>query len=185
MHGRQRLRTDRLRRIGEELQRELHRLAGSFFSSSMVARVSSLLAPPGGAQDMRLALLSVVSWVLASSLGCDATLTVGALQDASAELRIGEGGADSGARDANESQDGATYAGGDCRASAVDGSAPLLDIVFIVDNTASRNIVQGVADRIAVVFPQILEASGVDYRVIMLSRYGSSDTPVGRSNTPV
>ncbi len=49
-----------------------------------------------------------------------------------------------------------------------------VDIVFIIDNSRSmQEEIAAVQDRINADFARIIEESGVDYRVIMFSRYGS------------
>ena len=61
-----------------------------------------------------------------------------------------------------------------------------IDVVFLVDNSGSMS------DEIAAVersinrdFAQIMEASGLDYRVVMVSRYGASGDNVGQSENPI
>jgi hypothetical protein len=49
-----------------------------------------------------------------------------------------------------------------------------VDIVFIIDNSSSmQEEIAAVQDRINADFARIIEESGVDYRVIMFSRYGA------------
>jgi hypothetical protein len=48
-----------------------------------------------------------------------------------------------------------------------------MDIIFSIDNSSSMGgEIQAVIDNINVDFANIIEASGIDYRVIMVSRYG-------------
>ncbi len=48
-----------------------------------------------------------------------------------------------------------------------------VDIIFVIDNSGSMSVeIKGVQDNINKNFAQIIEQSGIDYRVIMLSRYG-------------
>ena len=49
-----------------------------------------------------------------------------------------------------------------------------VDIIFVIDNSGSMgNEIKGVQDNINKNFAQIIEASGLDYRVIMVSRHGN------------
>ena len=61
-----------------------------------------------------------------------------------------------------------------------------VDIIFIIDNSGSMTgeIVQ-VQNRIHSDFAQIIQNSGIDYRVIMISRYGNVNTSIGGSNNPI
>jgi hypothetical protein len=61
-----------------------------------------------------------------------------------------------------------------------------IDVVFLIDNSASMD------DEIAAVersinrdFANIMEQSGLDYRVIMISRYGAPGAAVGNSDNPI
>ncbi|MGC4094076.1 MAG: hypothetical protein QM756_40435 [Polyangiaceae bacterium] len=61
-----------------------------------------------------------------------------------------------------------------------------IDVVFVIDNSASMD------DEIAAVersinqdFAHIMDQSGLDYRVILVSRYGKLGTPVGESDNPI
>lgn len=61
-----------------------------------------------------------------------------------------------------------------------------IDVIFLIDNSGSMS------DEIAAVersinrdFAQIMEASGLDYRVIMVSRYGTPGSSVGQSENPI
>ena len=48
-----------------------------------------------------------------------------------------------------------------------------VDIIFVIDNSGSMSAeIKGVQDNINKNFAQIIESSGIDYRVIMLSRFG-------------
>lgn len=61
-----------------------------------------------------------------------------------------------------------------------------MDIIIAIDNSSSMNSeIEEVQERINLDFYQILEASEIDYRVIMVSRYGHVNTSVGDSNNPV
>lgn len=59
-----------------------------------------------------------------------------------------------------------------------------IDIIFIIDNSSSMSDqIQEVEDNVKTNFADIIEASDIDYRVIMISRYGSSTGPdVGGSD---
>lgn len=61
-----------------------------------------------------------------------------------------------------------------------------IDIIFVVDNSGSMagEIVQ-IQNRIDTDFAAIMAASGIDYRVIMVSRYGDVDVAVGGSDHPI
>ncbi len=55
-----------------------------------------------------------------------------------------------------------------------------VDIVFVIDNSASmQEEIQQVQQRINEDFASIIEASGLDFRVIMVSRYGDVTEPFG------
>lgn len=61
-----------------------------------------------------------------------------------------------------------------------------IDIVFIIDNSSSMaGEIQQVQDRINEDFADVIGASGIDYRVIMFSRYGLVGTPVHGSENPI
>lgn len=61
-----------------------------------------------------------------------------------------------------------------------------VDIIFIIDNSGSMSgEIAQVQDRINNDFADIIAASGVDYRVIMMSRYGRVGTAVGGSDHPI
>ena len=63
-----------------------------------------------------------------------------------------------------------------------------VDIIFIIDNSGSMaGEISQVQARINDDFVRIIEESSVDYRVIMLSRYGDVDTrdPIGDSDHPI
>lgn len=97
------------------------------------------------------------------------------------ELRIGAAGA---AQADNSDQ----AAGGACAAVAQQASPTLrpIDVIFAIDNSASMadEIVE-VEQRIDADFARIMQASGLDYRVILVSRYGDVNVPVGKSEHPV
>lgn len=61
-----------------------------------------------------------------------------------------------------------------------------VDIIFVIDNssTMTGEIMQ-VENRINEDFAKIIGDSGVDYRVIMLSRYGKNFDPIGDSDNPI
>lgn len=61
-----------------------------------------------------------------------------------------------------------------------------MDIIVSIDNSGSMSSeIEEVQARINLDFYDILEASGIDYRVIMVSRYGHVNTSIGGSNNPV
>ncbi len=61
-----------------------------------------------------------------------------------------------------------------------------VDIIIIIDNSPSMgDEIQEVQARIHEDLAQILEQSKLDYRVIMISRYGDVNVPVGTSSTPI
>ena len=83
-----------------------------------------------------------------------------------------------------------TSSDAECRAGEdadlSDHAASALDIIFIVDNSSSVvDIIPSVAQRLAVDLPAILEARAIDYRIILLSRYGPLDDAVGLSESPI
>lgn len=50
-----------------------------------------------------------------------------------------------------------------------------VDVIIVIDNSGSMTIeIEGVQDNINTNFANIIEASGIDYRVIMLTRHGSA-----------
>lgn len=57
-----------------------------------------------------------------------------------------------------------------------------VDIIFVIDNSGSmQEEIAAVQQRINEDFAGIIEDSGLDYRVIMVSRYGDVDQPFGSS----
>ena len=84
------------------------------------------------------------------------------------------------------------YAGGtECSPPSCGGgntaavSRPI-DIIVIVDNSPSMaEEIQEVQDRIHSDLAQILENSGIDYRVILISRFGDLSVPEGPSTVPI
>ncbi|HTM46509.1 MAG TPA: hypothetical protein VL137_16230, partial [Polyangiaceae bacterium] len=61
-----------------------------------------------------------------------------------------------------------------------------VDIIISIDNSGSMaGEIQAVIDRINVDFAQIIENSGIDYRVIMVSRYGDLNFTLGDTNFSV
>ena len=85
--------------------------------------------------------------------------------------------------------------------SAITGEATTvsrpIDIIFVIDNSGSMGgEISAVQNNINVNFAQIIEASGIDYRVIMLSRHGNlgsesvcieaplSGIPIGGCSSP-
>ncbi len=53
-----------------------------------------------------------------------------------------------------------------------------IDIIFVIDNSGSMSgEIQDVENNVKENFADIIEESGIDYRVIMISRYGSSTGP--------
>ncbi len=61
-----------------------------------------------------------------------------------------------------------------------------VDIIFLIDNSKSMDLeIAEVQTRIYADFAQIIEQSGLDYRVIMISRYGQVGVAIGDSNHPI
>jgi hypothetical protein len=61
-----------------------------------------------------------------------------------------------------------------------------VDIIIVIDNSSSMaGEIEQVQERINEDFARIIEESGVDYRVIMVSRYGDVDISVGESDHPI
>lgn len=74
--------------------------------------------------------------------------------------------------------------------AAVDAEATLtkrpVDIIISIDNSGSMaGEIQAVIDRINGDFAEIIEDSGIDYRVIMVSRYGNLNFTLGDTNYSV
>jgi hypothetical protein len=74
--------------------------------------------------------------------------------------------------------------------AVVEGEATLvkkpIDIIISIDNSGSmEGEIAAVQDRINNDFATIIEDADVDYRVIMVSRYGSLDNDIGSSNFPL
>ncbi|HEX6271532.1 MAG TPA: hypothetical protein VFZ53_00760 [Polyangiaceae bacterium] len=108
----------------------------------------------------------------------------------------GEGGDDGrgGVRDAGLPDVGFDYdasSGGEGGACAVvTGDATLvkrpMDIIVSIDNSGSMaGEIDAVVARINTDFAQIIEASGIDYRVVMVSRYGHRNYTLGETNYSV
>ncbi len=107
----------------------------------------------------------------------------------------GTGGSDAGISfDSGKTDSGATDASacGKLQATAEIEVKPA-DIVFIVDNSCSMNTeAKGVQDNISTNFAQIISASGIDYRVILISDHGPNSSgsicvgaPLGGTLCPV
>ena len=61
-----------------------------------------------------------------------------------------------------------------------------VDVIIVIDNSSSMaGEIEQVQERINSDFARIIEESGVDYRVIMVSRYGDVDISVGESDHPI
>lgn len=108
--------------------------------------------------------------------GCSVDAGADALQ---LEPSASDGSANSSELSALEGQSCAALA-----ESATSSFRPI-DVVFLIDNSGSMS------DEIAAVersidrdFAQIMEASGLDYRVVMVSRYGGAGS-VGQSENPI
>ncbi len=70
-------------------------------------------------------------------------------------------------------------------ADATEGQRPM-DIIIAIDNSGSMDSeIAEVQQRVNENFYDILETSGIDYRVIMVSRYGDLSAEIGGSNNPV
>ncbi|HKO92426.1 MAG TPA: C-type lectin domain-containing protein [Polyangiaceae bacterium] len=85
------------------------------------------------------------------------------------------------------------YSGGSCGEPTCDGGSSIatltkkpVDIIIVIDNSGSmQGEIAQVQQRINRDFAQIIENSGIDYRVIMMSRYGNINTAVGGSDYPI
>lgn len=88
----------------------------------------------------------------------------------------GAGGSGAG-QGAGQTGSGASAGGGNCGAvsqQATLGKKPV-DIIFVIDNSGSMTEeIIGVQDNINTNFAQIIAQSGLDYRVIMLTRHGEA-----------
>lgn len=61
-----------------------------------------------------------------------------------------------------------------------------MDIIISIDNSSSMDSeIEAVQSRVNDDFYEILEDSGIDYRVILVSRYGKVRVDVGGSNNPI
>lgn len=61
-----------------------------------------------------------------------------------------------------------------------------VDVIFVIDNSGSmQGEIAQVQQRINEDFASIIEDSGLDYQVVMMSRYGDISTSVGGSNYPI
>jgi hypothetical protein len=61
-----------------------------------------------------------------------------------------------------------------------------VDVIFVIDNSSSMTEeISEVQARINGDFAEIIGSSGLDYRVVMVSRYGDVDVAVGQSDHPV
>lgn len=107
------------------------------------------------------------------------------------EIMVNPSGA--GVAECNRLDNWSLYHDGACGAPScgggvsVSGSVSLpVDIVFVIDNSGSmESEISAVQERINKDFAQIIAASGLDYRVIMISRYGDVERDVGDSSHPV
>ncbi len=75
-----------------------------------------------------------------------------------------------------------------CASVAQTANATLrpIDVIFVIDNSSSMSEeILEVEQRIDRDFAKIIEASGLDYRVILVSRYGDVNVAVGQSDHPV
>lgn len=71
------------------------------------------------------------------------------------------------------------------QAEATERRRPM-DIVISIDNSGSMDSeIEAVQSRVNDDFYEILEESGIDYRVILVSRYGKVRVDVGGSNNPI
>lgn len=85
------------------------------------------------------------------------------------------------------------YSKSDCVAPICSGGTSVavnekrpVDIIFMIDNSGSmKGEIEQVQDRINADFASIIGSSAIDYRVIMMSRYGDIDTSVGDSKYPI
>jgi hypothetical protein len=85
------------------------------------------------------------------------------------------------------------FSGGSCSAPTCAGGSSVavtrerpVDVIFVIDNSSTMDgEIAQVQERIYTDFASTIEASGVDYRVIMIARYGDTDTSVGFSSLPV
>lgn len=61
-----------------------------------------------------------------------------------------------------------------------------VDVIFVIDNSSSMDgEIKQVQQRINEDFAEIIGKSGLDYRVIMISRYGDVEKSVGESDHPI
>ncbi len=91
----------------------------------------------------------------------------------------GGGGAGAGGGGGGTSQDGDGGFSRDAACAVIDQQATLgkkpVDVIFVIDNSVSMTaVIIGVQNNINQNFAQIIANSGLDYRVIMVSRHGSA-----------
>lgn len=76
------------------------------------------------------------------------------------------------------------YSGGECGPPTCSGGTSQttlkkqpIDVIIAIDNSASmQNVIKAVQQRVNDDFASIIQSSGVDYRVIIVSRYGNVNT---------
>jgi hypothetical protein len=63
---------------------------------------------------------------------------------------------------------------------------PLLDVIILIDNSSSmESRMLTVLRRLSSDLPRVMTAAGVDYRVVLISRYGAYGTHLGDTYSPV
>ncbi len=129
-----------------------------------------------------LQLASLAAMVACGSSTADGPATSG--QQAGSGAQAGVGGSTgtfvgAGGSGAGSSGPGSVGAGGMDTCAQQEAEATLVkapvDILFVIDNSGSMtNEIQGVEKNINESFAKIIEASGIDYRVILIARHGSA-----------
>ncbi len=103
-------------------------------------------------------------------------------------IGAGTGTGGSGAGGSGAGSGGGLTDGGECAAvvQQAESIKKPVDVIFVIDNSSSMDgEINQVQDRINDDFAQIIEASGIDYRVIMVTRYGEVGRRLGGSDNPV
>ena len=124
-----------------------------------------------------LALLAAAagSFSACGSTGGGSALSGGGAADSTSGNGIGGGTGEGGGIQLSGGSGGSKGAGGSCADAVVQANATVkpADIIFVVDVSGSMSEeITGLKQNINVNFAQIIGASGIDYRVIMLADHG-------------
>jgi hypothetical protein len=123
------------------------------------------------ARARRALLPALLSVAAASSAGCNASECTGE--------RCGDAGNASTKSDASPAVVEREVACATQTERATRGEPKPVDVVFVIDNSGSMSDeIAAVRNSINVDFAQIIAESGLDYRVVLLSRHGTTDTAI-------